>query len=370
MFWTGEARPALDSPPSMARLADMLGVTSATLLAAAVWVVSCTVLVDVPPQCETSADCADRGFAGAACENQVCVSAEAGGGGSGAGGPWDCLGNVEYPPIESPTLTVYARFVDGNGNPVNGGLRVRVCNQLMLTCDSPIADNLTPDEDGIITYEISGDAQGSYLEVQGPELDCCEGGGDDCCTTNEYIAQVFQGAGGGGGAGGAGGGSSEILDIACCGQQVVPSLLFEGRFTDPPPGPYDVPPLTVVTRSEAAAAVFASGFEYQEETAAIALVLTIDCNGEGAAGVRILPEDPSSTPFYFDGLFPDPDLDGTLDGGNSGILNVPAVDGQGNPAPAQSRVTGQLVDGDVYVGVANFLVRPGWFTNVALAPSN
>ncbi|NUP05511.1 MAG: hypothetical protein HOW73_05575 [Polyangiaceae bacterium] len=113
------------------------------------WLVaSCTVVLDPgEDQCETDADCTERGFTDATCANNLCIE------GSVADPVWGCLGDVPDPqPDPSKHVEVTLQFTYAiDGNPVPTSTVIDVCDKLDIECMGTNPDfpkGLHPDDQG------------------------------------------------------------------------------------------------------------------------------------------------------------------------------------------------------------------------------
>lgn len=149
-------------------LRSALGVAS---IAAVLGLGACSIaLAPGEPQCETDADCAERGFEGASCVDQVCTGEGVGGG--GATGPFACLGNVVEPaPDTSKTIQFTFQLAYATDSvPLTSG-DVDVCDKLDVDCagastgDYP--KNLTPDSTGNISLTVHQGFDG-FVRVTAP----------------------------------------------------------------------------------------------------------------------------------------------------------------------------------------------------------
>src|SRR5215204_5056798 len=132
------------------------------------WITACSLVMSAEEdQCATDADCLGRGssFAGAVCQDKVCVepgrgrTGEGGAGSSadGAGdaivsrdGAFECIGNHPFPSPASPTVKLDLRFIDTFTRKPATSVKVSVCKNLTdPNCTSP-ALVVRPDPQGYV----------------------------------------------------------------------------------------------------------------------------------------------------------------------------------------------------------------------------
>ncbi|HSN97231.1 MAG TPA: hypothetical protein VLS89_03000 [Candidatus Nanopelagicales bacterium] len=289
-----------------------------TLLAGAVLaLVGCSLVIDSEQvQCETADDCAARGLSGA-CVANVCVEqplgtgGQGGGGGGGGASPWGCLGQVSWPDLDpARTVTVRTRFQMTASQPIPDDITVKYCDNLDIDCASPLADAIPIQADGWVSVDVPEGTRG-YFDLSGPSIK--------------------------------------------------PTLVYFPRPAQAEPPPTEDDPITLITPALFQGLVSAVGFQ-EDPARGTLLVLTVDCTGNPAPGVRIASQqaDADATPFYFVNLTPSPDQTQTDVSGFAGILNLP---------PGLGTVESRVASDDARIGVSSFQIRPGALTNVAVEPT-
>ncbi|MCR9161576.1 MAG: hypothetical protein ACE37F_30385 [Nannocystaceae bacterium] len=294
-------------------------------------------------QCNEDSDCTERGFAGAACEQNVCVTAtpdseteptSTGSTGpttgeasttSSAGedsssssgpvvgdGPWDCIGHVEWDEEdENVPAALGLHFTNGQFQDFEGA-ELNACRPLDLECDEPLS-----------------------TAVSGPD--------------GVAFAEVYYG--------------------------------FDGYFRAPPPESIpdaypliifaNPPPFSVETESRGgdilfiepttvAALAAVSGEEIVPDTGFI-FFSAFDCNNELAADVTlsVSPVGESTVVTYLDGGFPNPELTETAESGQGAVINVP---------PGLVEVTATSLDGGKFFE-GSVLVEANTITGLAVVPA-
>jgi hypothetical protein len=229
---------------------------------------ACSVALDASEvQCTVAQDCADRGFAGALCVDEVCVVDP-----NPVEERWKCLGNIPEPMPQPGVIHHYRqpifKVVD---NEPPAGMRVNLCQTIDVTCETPILEDVPADADGTIEFDVESGFEG-YLEITSDET--------------------------------------------------MPTLAFFG-----PPIVADVDQaeaLRLVSQSSFDAIVMYAGFETDPQRGH-ALALLSDCSGHGTAGVsmEIDVDDPATQRFFLYNLLPDPNGTVSDDSGNGGYLNIP-----------------------------------------------
>jgi len=118
----------------------------------------CSVIVDADrPQCETTADCTNRGaaFADAVCISNLCQPDPR----------WGCLSSPASTPDPGPfDVTMHARDLIMNMPVAN--VDALLCSKLDLTCTTPLATART-DVAGAVTWHVEGGFAG-YTAFQSP----------------------------------------------------------------------------------------------------------------------------------------------------------------------------------------------------------
>jgi hypothetical protein len=272
---------------------------------------ACTVILSPgEAQCETDADCAARGFDGAACVDAVCV------GGDGVGGAdtvWGCLGNVVEPVADtskSVELSVRLAFAS-DSSPLTSGT-VDFCDKLDINCTGDSANfpkGLSPNADGVVTVSVKQGFDG-FVRITDPEI--------------------------------------------------VDSRVYVGRPIVEVP---KVKEIQLLRPNEyAALAGIAQGMV--DETRGTAILLAIDCKGDSASGVRFESPnaDDDSIAFYLINQAPTipPTATETDVDGFGGFFNLPV-----SAAVARSF---RAVD-DAFVGESSFQVVANTISYVQIAPT-
>lgn len=281
---------------------------------------SCSLAFDLDrEQCEQAADCSDVGFA-ATCENKVCVAISEGGGGGGtgtggAGGSppvdplWGCLGTFQSPVTSPDQMIPYHYRVEGVLDPgvPPVGLTVKLCALLDFGCASPLPLD-PPDADGNVFFTLRADFE-AFLEIEGTDL----------MPTRAHL----------------------------------------------PVPPVVIPPkekiIRAVTNPEFQQLVDASGQNY-DPMRGIAVMLTVDCNDDRAAGVQLTTEDADATTvdYYFKNQIPIFNATQTDDQGAGGWVNLPTGLVSGRATLASSLRS---------IGSASFNSRPGTISYVPIGPT-
>ncbi len=160
----------------LTRLILSLGVTALTYGLCGGMLGGCSLLIDVDrEQCSTSQDCEALGtaFAGAVCEQGVCVVAGSAGG-DGAGGAPEVPGNplvCDKPvPSKEPTVkyTFAPIFADGGAPKDPKPFSIKACRPLDLECTDPVFGpiDVMPGvpEDFLVPPPFNG-----YFEITNPD---------------------------------------------------------------------------------------------------------------------------------------------------------------------------------------------------------
>lgn len=94
-----------------------------------------------------------------------------------------------------------------------------------------------------------------------------------------------------------------------------------------------------------------------------ALILNVDCTLQPSAGITISsdPADDDTVILYIDGDLPDPNLDATIDTGNSGVFNIPVGFTTFTNVRAE---TGQRISSSVVY------IRGGYLTYINMPPTS
>lgn len=114
-------------------------------------------------QCQSSADCEARGFAGGVCVDQVCTSDPV----------WGCLGHVVEPepdPTKKVAFSISLVFAIG-GAPLTTGA-VDFCDKLDVTCSTMNPDypkGVKPDADGSVNINVVQGFDG-FVRITDPSI--------------------------------------------------------------------------------------------------------------------------------------------------------------------------------------------------------
>lgn len=229
----------------------------------------CQLLLDVESsQCERDADCVGLLGRGYVCAStNVCkrVAPETPPSNMTDAGPqlakrWKCLDEqpTKAPAVdESRRVAISFDVVDFKQASTPDGLIVRACAQTDVACSEPIIDNVVPDSDGVVSFDLPYGFLGFY------ELD----------------APGF-----------------------------VPGLSFSNR-----PATQDMMyhgPVIVSIQSQLDLAKF--GGEMIDDTLGTIVIEVTDCDGGPGDGVRLEMESDDQHAFYFEGPLPDRQLEATV----------------------------------------------------------
>ncbi len=126
------------------------------------------VLAPGEAQCETTADCEARGFAGAVCTNSVCEKVEV------IDPVWGCLGNVVEPmPDKTKRVDFTVRLSFASDKTSVTMATVDVCDKLDIDCtgmsSSSTPKGLSPDSGGIVQMSVDQGFDG-FVRVTGPDV--------------------------------------------------------------------------------------------------------------------------------------------------------------------------------------------------------
>jgi hypothetical protein len=273
--------------------------------------VGCTfVLSPDEDQCETAADCEDRGFSGAACVQGICSE------GTGGGGDpvWGCLGNVVEPtpdPSQTVALSVRLAFASG-GEPVTTAT-VDFCDKLDIACTgASTADfpkGLVPDADGNVSAAVRQGFDG-FVRIASPEI--------------------------------------------------VDSRVYVGRPIVEPPKVKEVQLLRPMEYSVLANLALAE----VDPTRGTAIILVVDCKGDAVSGVRFeTPNaDADTVPFYLINQAPTipPTANATDRDGFGGFFNMPV-------SAAVARAF--RAEDEAFVGESSFQIVANTISYVQIAPT-
>jgi hypothetical protein len=233
------------------------------------WVIACAVLagcqtwLDVEEQqCETDRDCVGLlGRSYICTEEQVCADAEDtsspladAGAASELPANWACLSEPprRVAPVAGRTVQIRFAVTDFVELTVPEGLVAKACNPTDIRCDRPAVDNVTPDEEGFLEFDLPHGFWG-YTQLSAPTY--------------------------------------------------VDSLSYSNRpfITDAmPDGPTLLTPAALREIAE-------GGGEQIDMDRGIAILTVFDCDDNAAPGVRFEQEDEANVepPFYFEGTLPD-----------------------------------------------------------------
>ncbi|MCA9617843.1 MAG: hypothetical protein KC731_02410 [Myxococcales bacterium] len=280
--------------------------------AAALLVQGCTVIVaGSEEQCTSDADCTSRGFAGAVCEQQVCVEPKV-----EEDPVWGCLGKVVEPePDPTKTLELPMRLAYAiGGSPVSVNTVVDVCDKLDLNCtstDPKYPKGLHPDNQGNVLVEIPEGFDG-FVQIIGPDL----------VDTRVYVGRPIVEA---------------------------PSVKEVQLFS-----PDDFSLLSTLAGQD------------PDPTRGTAIVLVVDCSDVAAGGVRLeTPNaDMDTIPFYLINQSPTmpPTATATDKDGFGGFFNLPASEGT-------AVVRAFRDEDDAYVGESSFQVLANTISFVQVRPT-
>lgn len=273
---------------------------------------SCTVVLSPGEnQCETAADCVDRGFAeDATCENAVCVEPVV------VDPIWGCLGNVEEPtpdPSQSVSLTLHLIYANGSQN-LPTDATVDICDKLDPTCmvSSPdFPKGAHPDASGSITLTVKQGFDG-FVQIK----------------------------------------HMTIMD----------SRIYVGRPVIEPPNITEIQLLRPLDYETLA--IIAAGGAEPDPTRGTAILRVADCSDNAASGVRfVVPTaDSSSIEFYLinQGPVTPPSATSTDADGFGGYFNL-------KPGPTVAQALRE--EDDAYVGESSFHVLENTISYVLISPT-
>lgn len=278
----------------------------------------CTVVLKPgEAQCETAADCGARGFATAACVEQVCVQPDA----AVAVDPvWGCLGNVVEPTpdvtkqVAFPISVVFAT----SGAPVTW-VTVDLCSKIDINCtgsDPKFPKGLKPDADGVLNMSVYQGFDGFVRLSNAP------GGppADAFVDTRVYVGRPI----------------------------VKPPVTQAVRLFRP-------------TEVDALASLASATVD---PTRGTAIFFAVDCQGKPGSKVRFTTKssDASSIEFYLINQAPTapPDATETDADGFGGFFNLKTGAAIG---------TATRSAGNVYVGESSFQVLAGTISFVQIGPT-
>lgn len=259
-------------------------------------------------QCESDADCVERGFAEGVCESSVCVEPEI------IDPIWGCLGNVEEPepdPSQTVTLAVRLAFAT-DGLPLPSDAVVDVCDKLDIECTVMSPDypkGLAPGANGVVDLEVRQGFDG-FVRISHPDI--------------------------------------------------VDSRVYVGRPVITPPKVEEIQLL----RPNEYAALAALAQDTPDPTRGTAILLSGDCQGEAVGGVRftIATADADSTEFYLINQGPvlPPSATSTDADGFGGYFNLPV---------GATVAKALRADDDVYIGESSFQVLAETISYVLVLPT-
>ncbi|NUP05916.1 MAG: hypothetical protein HOW73_07650 [Polyangiaceae bacterium] len=286
----------------------------------------CSIAFDLDQeQCESNADCVDKGFADAECRNKVCVepantggSNPGGGGEGGQGGSepplpsnFTCLDNF-VPATPGATIHYNYRFELATAEPGTPPMNttVKLCRSLAPTCTNP-EETFTPDAEGVIEFDLEPDFPGFLELVSDPKA--------PIMPTIVYF---------------------EKQPIVIPGKQIVVRVIDPESFNS--------------------IAEFA-GVPI-DPSRGTSILLSIDCNDERTSGVTFVSDqvDEDTTPYHFKGSLPSPTATETDEQAAGGFVNMP-------PGSFTARAT--VASSGRFIGEATFLSRAGYLTYVPMGPT-
>jgi len=260
-------------------------------------------------QCASDDDCASRGFENATCTDAVCVAKD-----DVVVTPWGCLGMVEEPePDPTKTVSFDVRLAYAtSGAAVGADTDVDICDKLDPDCtnsDPKYPKGLHPDPGGIV---------------------------------NVVVPEGFDGF------------------VKITGSNLVDSLVYVGRpIVDPP----SVEEIQLFAPAEYSALAMSAG-QQPDPTRGTAIVLVVDCTGDGGGGVRFeTPNaDGDTLQFYLINQFPQPAPTETAtdSDGFGGFFNLPT---------GAAVVRAYREEDDAYVGESSFRVVADTISYVLVAPT-
>lgn len=228
----------------------------------------CSLVLDVEDeQCASDTDCVGLFGRAYTCNaERVCVERASTGGDAGGAGmlPPGLACTTEPPrmvaPLSGRKLTlrmVVTDFIDLN---VPAGLVGRACNDTDVSCSRPRLEDLTPDDDGYLTFEGLPHGWLGYLQLEAPGY----------LQTLVYTNKPY------------------TVDAMPEG----PTLLTEDDLRS----------------------ISEGGGERIDETRGIVLLSVYDCEGTPAEGITFIQEDAANEEpaFYFEGSLPDRDRTSTI----------------------------------------------------------
>lgn len=278
------------------------------ILSASLACAGCSVILEPGEvQCETTADCNNRGFMGAACVTNVCeTTAE-------ADPVWGCLGNVVAPtPDTTKMVTLTEKLELAIGMTPVTDATIDVCDKLDINCtamDPGFPKGLTPNSEGIVSFDVFQGFDG-FVRITGPT----------------------------------------IMD----------SRVFVGRPVITPP---NVKAIELLQPGDYSA-IAAIAKQTVDMTRGTAIVLAFDCQGNSGDGVsfQCAATDSETQPFYLINQLPTipPAATATDVDGFGGFFNLPV---------GLTVVKSYRAAGDVYIGESSFDVLAYTISYVLVAPT-
>jgi hypothetical protein len=130
----------------------------------------CTVVLDpAEAQCETTADCTNRGFKGAVCTKNVCEAVPP----PPPDPTWGCLGHVVAPtPDPTKTVTLKEQVILALDKSPVAGATIDVCDKLDIDCVgmNPLdPKGLTTDANGYVTFNVAQGFDG-FVRITDPTI--------------------------------------------------------------------------------------------------------------------------------------------------------------------------------------------------------
>jgi hypothetical protein len=271
----------------------------------------CTALVSAgEEQCASDGDCTSRGFANAACVEQVCVERE----GVVDDPIWGCLGNVVEPEADPTQLIEFPiRLAYAVGDaPLGPETVIDVCDKLDITCagtDPKYPKGLAPGPDGVVDVVVPEGFDG-FVRIQNPDI--------------------------------------------------VDSRVYVGRPIVEPPSVKEV---RLLSPSDYSVLSTLAGKSLDPERGT-AIVLAVDCQQVAVGGVRFESPnaDADSVEFYLINQSPTipPTATATDPDGFGGFFNMP---------PSSAVVRSFRDADDAFVGESSFQILPNTLSYVQVAPT-
>jgi hypothetical protein len=280
-------------------------------------------LLDVDSsQCERDSDCVGLlgrdyvcGSSGI-CKRDESKPGASGGADAGAGiaKRWACLDKVSKPPAEGPdTVEVGFDVLDFTTLKPPEGLVVQVCSATDVSCTDPVLQDVLPDADGNLTFDLPFAFKG-YFELNAPGF--------------------------------------------------TPALSYNNvpAYTD---GTYAGP---LLVSPQAIQDLAGLGGESVDPNLGTVVLEVVDCDGHAGDGVKLAKKEAEDErPFYFEGGLPDRELDMTAVTSALGRNGTErAVGGFSNVKPGFVTFEATLVEPKRTVATFAVQVRAGYMTYVRL----